>query len=67
MKSNLDPDTTPQQKMNAFRGALRQVLTVSKPDLAERERQYQVERSTHPKRGPKPRSSASGRDVCNTD
>jgi hypothetical protein len=57
MKSKLDTDTTPAQKMDAFRGALRQVLTVSKPDLAEREKRYQDERATHPKRGPKPKSS----------
>jgi hypothetical protein len=66
MKSKLDPSTTPQQKMNTFRGALRQVLTVSKLDLAERERQYQAERATHPKRGPKP-SSASDHARSKTD
>lgn len=57
MKSKLDTDTTPAQKMAAFNGALRQVLTVSKPELAEREKRYQDERATHPKRGPKPKSS----------
>ncbi len=57
MKSKLDSDMTPQQKMDAFRGALRQVLTVSKPELVEREKEYQAERATHPKRGPKPKSS----------
>ena len=57
MKSKLDTNTTPAQKMDAFRGALRQVLTVSKADYGRREKQYQDERATHPKRGPKPKSS----------
>jgi len=60
MKSVPDPDTTPTQKMRAFNAGLRQVLTISKSELVERERQYQAERATMPKRGPKPRSSASG-------
>lgn len=59
MKSIPDPDTTPAQKMRAFESGLRQILTVSKSELAEREKQYQAERATQPKRGPKPRSSAS--------
>lgn len=57
MKSKLDSDTTPAQKMDMFRGALRQVTRVSKNELIEREKQYQAERATHPKRGPKPKSS----------
>jgi hypothetical protein len=58
MKSKLDPDTTPAQKYRQFQGGLRHVLTVSKAELAEREKQYQDERATQKKRGPKP-SSAS--------
>jgi hypothetical protein len=42
-----------------FESALQQVLTVSKTELQEREKQYQAERATHPKRGPKPKTSAS--------
>jgi len=60
MKSTPDPDTTPAEKMRAFRDGLRQILTVSKSELSEREKQYQAERATRPKRGPKPRSLASG-------
>jgi len=60
MKSIPDPDTTPAEKMRAFKDGLRQVLTVSKSELSEREKQYQAERATKPKRGPKPHSSASG-------
>jgi len=60
MKSTPDPDTTPSEKMRAFKDGLRQILTVSKSELSEREKQYQAERATKPKRGPKPRSSASG-------
>jgi hypothetical protein len=56
MKSIPDPDTTPTEKMRAFRDGLRQILTVSKSELSEREKQYQVERATKPKRGPKPHS-----------
>jgi hypothetical protein len=59
MKSTPDPDTTPSEKMNAFRDGLRQVLTVSKSELVKREKQYQDERATKPKRGPKPKPSAS--------
>lgn len=55
-KSIPDPDTTPRQKMQAFESGLRQVLSVSKHELQEREKQYQAERATHPKRGPKPKS-----------
>jgi hypothetical protein len=60
MKSAPDPDTTPAEKMRAFKDGLRQVLSVSKSELVKREKQYQDERATMPKRGPKPRSSASG-------
>jgi hypothetical protein len=56
MKSTPDPDTTPRQKMQSFNAGLRQILTVSKRELTEREKQYQAERATHPKRGPKPKS-----------
>ncbi len=59
MKSIPDPDTTPAQKMRAFNAGLRQILTVSKSDLAVREEQYQAERATKPRRGPKPHSSVS--------
>jgi len=61
MKSKLDPDTTPAQKFKQFEDGLRHVLTVSKDDLAKREQEYQDERATKPKRGPKRHSSASGR------
>ena len=61
MKSKLDTDTTPAQKMRDFREGLRQVLTVPKSELAEREKQYQDERATKPKRGPKPKPLVSDR------
>ncbi len=56
MKSIPDSDTTPAQKMQAFKAGLRQILSVSKSELAIREKQYQDERATLPKRGPKPKS-----------
>jgi len=67
MKSIPDPDTTADQNMQAFKDGLRQVLTVSKSELTEREKQYQAERATKPKRGPKPRSSSSGHASGDTD
>jgi hypothetical protein len=67
MKSTPDPDTTPKQKMQAFETGLRQVLTVSKTELAQREKQYQAERAMHPKRGPKPKPSASGHVSSDAD
>jgi hypothetical protein len=57
MKSKLDTDTTPAQKYRTFEAGLRQILTVSKTELGEREKQYQAERASKPKRGPKPVSS----------
>jgi hypothetical protein len=56
MKSKLDTDTTPAQKYQQFEAGMRQVLTVSKTELAEREKQYQAERAEQKKRGPKPAS-----------
>jgi hypothetical protein len=67
MKSKLDPATTPAQKYRTFQEGLRQVLTVSKDDLTVREKQYQDERATQKKRGPKPRSSASGHALSGGD
>jgi hypothetical protein len=61
MKSKLDPTTTPAQKYKTFQDGLRQVLAVSKDQLAKLEKQYQAERADKPKRGPKRHSSASGR------
>jgi hypothetical protein len=59
MKSKPDPETTPAQKYRQFQDGLRQVLTVSKTELQEREKQYQESRKDKPKRGPKPVSSPS--------
>jgi hypothetical protein len=56
MKSKLDTDTTPAQKFRQFQEGVRQVLTVSKTELQEREKEYQAEREGQKKRGPKPRS-----------
>jgi hypothetical protein len=43
MKSVPDPDTTPAQKFQRFQDGLRQVLTVSKKELLEREKQYKAD------------------------
>jgi hypothetical protein len=60
MKSIPDPETTAAQKYRNFQDGLRRALTVSKTELQEREKQYQGERASHPKRGPKPSGHASG-------
>jgi hypothetical protein len=62
MKSKLDSDTTPAQKYKQFQSGLQHVLTVSKTELAEREKQYQDERANKPKRGPKPSSGHASSD-----
>jgi hypothetical protein len=60
MKSKLDPQTTPEQKMQRFQSALGRVLKVShqemKQALVEDEK---IRRQRKGKPGPKP--SASGR------
>ncbi len=59
MKSRLDPQTTPEQKMQIFRTALRSVLHLSKNDLNRMLAAEKIANQDKPKRGPKPRSSAS--------
>ena len=61
MKSQPDADTTAKQKYETFETNLRQVVNVSKPELAKLEEQYQRDRSQWERRGPKPKSSVSGR------
>jgi len=61
MKSQLDPTTTPDEKFAAFKKGLRQVLSVSKAELAKREKQWQAERATKGKPGPKPKTSVCDR------
>jgi hypothetical protein len=60
MKSKLDTDTTPAQKMERFQSALKRVLTASHDDLkhalVEDEKSRRLRKD---KPGPKP-SSASG-------
>jgi hypothetical protein len=58
MKSKLDPTTTPEQKMEIFRGALRRALTVSKGELDQRVADdNKMRRQVKQKPGPKPGSS----------
>jgi hypothetical protein len=60
MKSKLDPETTPEQKMRRFQSALGRVLQVSheemKHALTEDEKERRLKKG---KPGPKP-ASASG-------
>lgn len=62
MKSKLDTDTTPAQKMQGFETALGRILTVSKDELNRRmAKDEETRRRTKGKPGPKP-SLASGRE-----
>jgi hypothetical protein len=62
MKSELDPLTTPDQKLAHFKSALRSVLQVSKHDLNRMLANEKIAKRGKKKPGPKPRhSSASGR------
>jgi hypothetical protein len=64
MKSNLDPTTTPEQKMELFQSALRRVLTVSKDDLNQRLADAEkIRRQRKQKPGPKPSPSGRASDT----
>jgi hypothetical protein len=55
MKSKLDPQTTPAQKMQRFQTALKSVLTVSHDDLKQALVEDEKERRQRKnKPGPKP-------------
>jgi hypothetical protein len=54
MKTKSNPSA---DEFTRFQDALRTVLKVSKTELVEREKQYQSERATKPKRGPKPKQA----------
>ncbi len=57
MKSQPDPNTTPEEKYTAFESDLLRALTFNKGDLKNLEDAYQREREGKPKPGPKPSSS----------
>ena len=63
MKSKHEPSA----EFKKFDDAVKQVLSVSKDELQRREAQYKAEREGKPKRGPKPKTSASGRVSSGTD
>jgi len=64
MKCRLDPQTTPEQKMERFQGALRDVLRVSKDDLDQRVANAEkIRRQTKGKPGPKPLASGHASDT----
>jgi hypothetical protein len=63
MKSKLDSETTPEQKMQRFQGALRRVLQVSKDDLSTRlAEDEKIRRQVKQKPGPKPSASGHAAD-----
>jgi hypothetical protein len=57
MKSN----PKPSDEYTTFQNALRQVLTVSKTDLNRMLAEEKIANAGKPKRGPKPKISASAR------
>jgi hypothetical protein len=64
MKCRLDPQTTPQQKMERFQYALGDVLQVSKDDLDQRVTDAEkIRRQTKGKPGPKPSPSGHASDT----
>lgn len=63
MKSKLDSDTTPEQKLGRFQSALRSVGQVSKNNLEQMLADEKIANEGKPKRGPKPKTSASGHVV----
>ena len=67
MKSKLDSETTPEQKFDRFCGALRSVGQVSKRELNQMLADEKIANAGKPKRGPKPRTSASGHAVSDKD
>jgi hypothetical protein len=58
MKSKLDSDTTPDEKMQSFEGYLGQVLKCGKTQLDNALAFEKEHRGGKPRRGPKPFSSA---------
>jgi len=55
MKPKLDPQTTPEQKLARFQGALRDALRLSKDELDQRVADAeQIRRQRKRKPGPKP-------------
>jgi hypothetical protein len=42
-----------------FKTAVKTILSVTRADMEEREKQYQAEQALKPKRGPKPKPSVS--------
>jgi len=67
MKPELDNETTPQQKFDRFQDALRSVGQVSKNDLDQMLADEKIANAGKPKRGPKPKTSASGHAVSDKD
>jgi hypothetical protein len=47
----------PSREFNRFDKVVRKIMSVSHEELKRREAEYQRERATHPKRGPKPKQS----------
>jgi hypothetical protein len=59
MKSNLDSSTTPDEKYSIFENKARVILQCSRKDIERAEKEYQAERATQPKRGPRAKRKPS--------
>ena len=59
MKSK--PETSAE--FTKFDETVRRVLSVSKEEMQRREAEYRASREGKPKRGPKPKTSVSGREA----
>jgi hypothetical protein len=63
MKSELDPTTTPEQKMERFQTALRRVLHVTHDEMKQRLAEAEkIRRLKKQKPGPKPSPSGHASD-----
>jgi len=60
MKSELDTETTAEQKFDRFRNALYSIASVSKRKLSDMLAAEKIANSGKLKRGPKPKHSPSG-------
>ena len=60
-------DHAPEVAMSRFKMALGRALSVSKPELLRMEEAEKRANAGKPKRGPKPKSSASARASRDTD
>jgi hypothetical protein len=67
MIASMKSSPKPNDEYTTFQNALRQVLTVSKTNLNRMLAEEKAANAGKPKRGPKPKTSASGRASSEKD